>query len=328
MLTVRYGYQWWREKQTILLQSVEPYFAAGYGGQLITIYPDQNMVVIVTGETANHDENSSRYMFLRSSYILPATIPALASKVILWSWALFTLGGMAVIILDISQKRIKGLGWSVYWLLITVLLGPLGAAAYFFSYRNPQTMMAPGWKALGISALIVTGNIAGTALLAVFQALFLPEGSVILLMIPVSFLVAWLAFIAPLVGAAGGVRFWIAVWQTLLTAFISACFALAGIFPAIVLLSFWWQGVDITLPLFWIMMTVCGLAGMVAVYPFSAWIAHRKLDFWSVWERDRQSLEQADCKVRLAGFRDAWGAFLLGLVLLAAVFGFLILNLS
>jgi len=328
MLSIQYGYQWWREKQAILLQTVEPYFAAGYGGQLITVYPDQNMVVVVTGETANHDENSSRYVLLRSTYILPATIPALSSKIFLWSWYLLSLVGLVIIILDIAQKRIQGLGWSVYWLLITALLGPLGLAAYYLSYRNPKTMKVPGWKALGLSAFLTTGNIAGTILSAVFSALFLPEGSVILLMIPVSFLVTWLAFIAPLATTTRGLRFWAAVRQTALTAFISTCFTLVGIFPALILLSFRWPNIELTISLFWIMMTACGVAGGLVVYPFSIWMARRNLDFWPEGWVAGDGAELASVDKRLPGFRDAWGAFILGLILLIAIFGFLLINLS
>jgi CubicO group peptidase (beta-lactamase class C family) len=327
MFSVQYGYQWWREKQTILLQTVEPYFAAGYGGQLITVYPDQDMVVVVTGKTANHDENSARYMFLRGTYILPATISDLASKIILWGWYLLTLGSMVAVVLDIVQKRFQGLG-SVYWLLITALLGPLGIGVYYLSLRNRRTRKAPGWKALGISAFIAAGNIAGTILLAVFQALFLPEGSMILLLIPVSFLVTWLAFIAPLVVTTRGLPYRDAVRKTLLTAFISACFALAGIFPVLILLSFRWQGIELTILLLWTMMTACSLAGAVVVYPFNLWMVCHKLDFWPNGQVIGDGLKPESLDKRLLGFRDAWGAFLLGLILMIAVFGFLIMNLS
>ena len=104
---LRYGYQWWRESQAILLESVEPYFAAGYGGQLILVYPDQNMIVVVTGETANHDENTSRFILLRNQYLLPAAYPAVLSKVLLWSWTLFTGFGLAFLISDIAKGQLR-----------------------------------------------------------------------------------------------------------------------------------------------------------------------------------------------------------------------------
>lgn len=328
MLGVRYGYQWWRENQAILLESVETYFAAGYGGQLISVYPDQNMIVIVTGETSNHNENTSRFIFLRNKYLLPSTIPALLSKALLWSWYLLTVGGLVFLILDIAQRRIQGSGWPVYWLLIGTIFGPLGVVAYMLSFRNHQTTKASGLKAVGISTFLATGNIIGIILLVVFQTLFLPEGSVILLVIPVSFLVNWLAFISPLTTSTRNTRYWKAVQQTLLTAFISSCFVLAGIFPALILLSFRWPVVGPTSPLLWIMMTACGIVGVVVVYPFSIWMARRNLDFWPVKRVDEYETEPAGIDKRLPTLRDAWGALLLGLIVLTAIFGFLIISLS
>ena len=234
---VRYGYQWWRETQPILLESVEPYFAAGYGGQLITVYPDQNMIIIVTGQTANHDENISRFIYLRDNYLLPATISASLSKIILWSWFTFTLGGLMILVIEIAKGNLLGFGWSTCWLLIGALFGPLGLIVYVLSYRNRQTMKALGWKALGIATFLATGTIFGIILWTLYQTLFLPDGGVFLLVVPVSFLVSWLIFIAPLAASTTDKRYWITVRQTLLTAFISTCFVFVVIFPALIPLT-------------------------------------------------------------------------------------------
>jgi CubicO group peptidase (beta-lactamase class C family) len=327
---IHYSYLWWRENQAVYLETVEPYFAAGFGGQLINVYPDQKMIIVVTSDTANHNENSSRIMFLRTTYLLPATIPATLSKVLLWSWYLLTAGGLAFLFLEIAKGQLRGFGWSVYWLLIVALLGPLGSLTYLLSFRNPKAMQKSGWKALGISVFISTGSIAAILLLTIYQSLFLPEGSVILLVIPVSFLVSWLAFIAPLTTSTRGMRYWKAVRQTLLTAFITSCLALVGIFPVLVLLSIRWfpYDVDLTSPLFWIMMTTCGIVGAVVVYPFSIWMAHRKLDIWPVKRIERSETEPTGFDKRLPTLKDAWVALLLGLILLIAIFGFLIISLS
>jgi CubicO group peptidase (beta-lactamase class C family) len=186
---IRYGYQWWRETQPILLESVEPYFAAGYGGQLITVYPDQNMIIIVTGQTAKHDENISRFIYLRNKYLLPAAISASLSKIILWSWYTLTLGGLVALVIEVAKGNLLGFGWSTCWLLIGALFGPLGLIVYVLSYRNRQTVKASGWKALGIATFLAAGTIFGIILLTLYQTLFLPDGSVFLLVVPVSFLV-------------------------------------------------------------------------------------------------------------------------------------------
>ena len=327
---IQYGYQWWRENQAIYLETVEPYFAAGFGGQLINVYPDQKMIIVVTSDTANHNENSSRIMFLRTTYLLPATVPATLSKVLLWSWYLLTAGGLVYLFLEIAKGQFRGFGWSVYWLLIVALLGPLGSLSHLLSFRNPKAMQKSGWKALGISVFISTGNITAIIMLTICQSLFLPEGSVILLVIPASFLVSWLAFIAPLTTSTRGMLYGKAVRQTLLTAFITSCLALVGIFPVLVLLSIRWflYAVDLTGPLFWIMMTTCGIVGAVVVYPFSFWVSRHKLDFWPVKRIDGKETEFAGLDKRLPTLRDAWVALLLGLILLITIFGFLIISLS
>lgn len=327
---IRYGYQWWREKQAIYLESVDPYFAAGFGGQLISVYPNQNMVVIVTSEASNHAENSSRIMFLRNKYILPAAVPALLSKMILWSWTILTAGGLVFLILDIAKGRIRGFGWSVYWLLIGALFGPVGLAAYLLSYRHQQAMKATLSKALGMSVFSTTGTVTGLILLTVLQKLFLPGGSVILLVIPVTFLVGWLTFIAALTTSTRHIRYWKAVRQTVLTAFISACFVLAGLFPMLVFLSLRWfpTEVDLTSPLFWIMMTACSIAGAVVIYPFSFWMARRKLDYWPVQAVYGREIRPEGDGRRLPTLRDAWGALLLGLIVFIGIFGFLAMSLG
>jgi hypothetical protein len=83
------------------------------------------------------------------------------SKVLLWSWYLLSAGSLVLLILEITKGKLRGLGWSVAWLLIGVLFGPLRLIVYVLSYRNRQTMKASGWKALGIAAFLAIGNICG-----------------------------------------------------------------------------------------------------------------------------------------------------------------------
>jgi len=326
----RYGYQWWRENQPIYLESVDPYFAAGYGGQLISVYPDQNMVVVVTSDTANHTQNSARIMYLRNKYLLPATIPALLSKTLLWSWYVLTAGGLIFLALEIVRGHIKGFGWSVIWLLIAALSGPLGIAVYLLSYRNKKNNEGLWLEGVGIVGICRHRKCHRCHHIGRFpEAVFTrwqrhPAGY------PVSFLVSWLAFIAPLITCTRGMRYRKAVRQTLLTAFITSCFAQVGIFPVLVLLSIRWfpYDVDLASSLFWIMMTACGIAAAVVVYPFILWTVRRNLDCWLVGRVNGHEIEATGFEKRLPRFRDAWGAFSLGLILLIAVFGFLIMNLS
>jgi hypothetical protein len=191
-------------------------------------------------------------------------------------------------------------------------------------------MKAPGMTALGIGVFSATGNIVGLILLIVFQVLLLPGGSVILLVLPVAFLVSWLVFIAPLVAFTSRARYWKALRQTFLAALISSCFIVAGIFPVLAFLSIRWflYGFDLASPMFWVMMTACGIAGGLVVYPYSLWLARRNLDFWPVMKVEGQEIEITADERRLPTLRNAWAALLLSLIVFIAVFGALVVSLS
>lgn len=326
-LIARYGYQWWRDSQSVLLESVDSYFAAGFGGQMISVYPDQNMVIVFTNDAVNHDENSYRIMLLQSKYLLLATIPAIASKILLWSWLGLTIGSLAFLMLEIARGWLRGFGRGLSWLLIGAAFGPVGLAAYLLSYRNQHTGQALGWKALGMAVFLALGHLTGFVLVTVFQALVYPDISAVLLVIPVSFLVNWLAFISPFASATKGIGYGKAIWRTKLSAFISACFALAGTFPVLIFLTIRWFlfGVNLTSPMYWAMMTICGLTGAVMVYPFSLWLISRNPELWLVGRGVTHPDGTAAPDRRLPGFRNAWGAFLLGLLCLVAGFGVTVL---
>jgi CubicO group peptidase (beta-lactamase class C family) len=64
-----YGYQWWRRAYRSELTAVESFFAAGWGGQRIMVFPSLDMVVVFTG--GNYVEESPVDEII-SHHILPA----------------------------------------------------------------------------------------------------------------------------------------------------------------------------------------------------------------------------------------------------------------
>jgi CubicO group peptidase (beta-lactamase class C family) len=44
-----YGYQWWRQTYRVDSTSVDSFYAAGWGGQRIAVFPSLDMVVVFTG---------------------------------------------------------------------------------------------------------------------------------------------------------------------------------------------------------------------------------------------------------------------------------------
>jgi CubicO group peptidase (beta-lactamase class C family) len=66
-----YGYLWWRQWLSVQGTRVDGITAKGNGGQRIYLWPDQNMVVVVTGGSYNERSPSDE---LEVNYILPAAM--------------------------------------------------------------------------------------------------------------------------------------------------------------------------------------------------------------------------------------------------------------
>ncbi len=65
----RYGYLWWLNTYQTNSQSVDAYFASGWGGQRIFVFPSLDMVVILTGGNyATHEPDQE----ILTNHILPA----------------------------------------------------------------------------------------------------------------------------------------------------------------------------------------------------------------------------------------------------------------
>ncbi|MFQ5630123.1 MAG: hypothetical protein ACE5I1_15250, partial [bacterium] len=68
-----YGYQWWRFRGgsdiANLLRTNDAFFAWGYGGQFVFVFPHLNLVVVTTA--GNFTDSSPAFRYLRD-YILQA----------------------------------------------------------------------------------------------------------------------------------------------------------------------------------------------------------------------------------------------------------------
>jgi CubicO group peptidase (beta-lactamase class C family) len=66
-----YGYQWWLRTYHAAPTAIESYFASGWGGQRIAVFPSLNMVVVFTGGNYVGDEPVD---LILGRHILPAVI--------------------------------------------------------------------------------------------------------------------------------------------------------------------------------------------------------------------------------------------------------------
>jgi CubicO group peptidase (beta-lactamase class C family) len=64
-----YGYQWWRKMYQTGTESIHSFYAAGWGGQRIMVFPDLDMVVVFTGGSY---VSESPVDVIVSRHVLPA----------------------------------------------------------------------------------------------------------------------------------------------------------------------------------------------------------------------------------------------------------------
>jgi CubicO group peptidase (beta-lactamase class C family) len=69
-----YGFQWWQKTYTVQGRSYSSFFASGWGGQYIIVFPDLNAVVVMTGGNW-YDPETIPFFNIISEYMLPSLIP-------------------------------------------------------------------------------------------------------------------------------------------------------------------------------------------------------------------------------------------------------------
>ena len=67
----RFGYQWWLEERTIGKHVVPSVEAAGKGGQMIHVFPDQDAVVVVTAGHYENRDGARTWFDLLKKQIIP-----------------------------------------------------------------------------------------------------------------------------------------------------------------------------------------------------------------------------------------------------------------
>ena len=66
-----YGYQWWCGDFYFGSKKVKTFLASGHGGQRIHIFPNLDMVVVITQQVFNNPMGQMNPIILLSNYILP-----------------------------------------------------------------------------------------------------------------------------------------------------------------------------------------------------------------------------------------------------------------
>jgi CubicO group peptidase (beta-lactamase class C family) len=67
-----YGYLWWLNDKRIIGSKVRSFMALGGGGQVIAVFPELNMVIVITG--IHYDSDEGKQYEIMERFILPAAL--------------------------------------------------------------------------------------------------------------------------------------------------------------------------------------------------------------------------------------------------------------
>ncbi len=320
-----YGYQWWRIDVPVGLRRADTYFASGFGGQAIHVFPRLGLVVVFTNEWTPGSGNAMQNLALLSEYVLPAALPADGSVMLIWVWPILVGLSLLGLLWNLARSRPSPLAVWLSWAWIVLIFGPLGFAVYRVSYRETKSSRANWRCALGATLSCASGNAAGFYLLFALITLFQPQGDLLLLALVFPLLVGWLIFRAPMFAhqTSGGYLF--ALRRTLLTEVITTILVLAGTLPVIILLQFRWflGNFDVMDPLFWLMVSLAAMSGVLFAYPFNYWMARRGFLPWP----GRIAVD-GEARQAMPSLRSAWWALLLSIVLFIASLGLTVQSIS
>jgi CubicO group peptidase (beta-lactamase class C family) len=340
-----YGYMWWIAAHDFGSIAKGSYAASGYGGHTVEVLPHLNTVIVFrinTDDPGVRLTNGGAVDQLVIKILKAfdrAPDPYRDARRSLSIWGALVAGSLAFLAWDMVRGTPASWGHRLAWTLIVAVFGPLGVLAYLVSYRQPGRSPGPqaataNWRrALGATAYGVAGY-AAAMLLAIAYFVYVQPYAGLVTILVVSYAVPLigelLVFRAPAVASQLGGRYWRAVRRSLLVETASANLAFAGMFPVILGLRHrWFPGpLEMANPLFWLMMLLATMAGVLNVYPLNAWMASRGFSSLPTLSPASRAAAQAEGAVGMPSWRDGWGALLSSVVLLTASLGLTMASLA
>jgi hypothetical protein len=247
----------------------------------------------------------------------------------------FFLAAASVSIVAWDMEKVTGLTWGTKfaWAWIGFVLGPLGLLAYFQAYRREdaeaKSEASPLFinDALSATVYAAAGAITGFILIVLLAILFPTVDTAnpvvtLVLMLGLPYFIGLLAFRFPFMVSQTSGRYGAALRMSLFPELISTLFVLAGMFPAVlfplVIQSDTFGGANLrTLALF----SFGGIVGAVVAYAYNRWLVRRE---YSVWSGRTEVLDEGSAgerAVKVPTFKDAWGALLVGVILMVISLG-------
>jgi hypothetical protein len=199
-------------------------------------------------------------------------------------WYLLTACSMVFLIWDLFTNTPAGNVMKLAWVLVVFYTGPIGLFIYLLSCRQPlpgthDDFIKPLWKqATGSLLHCVAGDATGIILSAAIVYHFgLPNGIDLTIEYLSAFVVGLFVFQALFMLSMYG-NYWLAVSKTIFVETVSMNMVMVGMIPTMVILMHNLPGSDDpTQALFWGVMSLSTMAGMITAFPINYWMVKRGL---------------------------------------------------
>ena len=178
------------------------------------------------------------------------------------------------------------------WALIVLIFGPIGLGAYLLTFSSRVRSGEPkraNWRtALAGTFLRVSLMCAWLVLTLIMLINFFEESGpihVLGLGFVIPLLLSIFAFAAPVKVHVQGMGCWRALRSSILAEFIAITLTFIGLFTTVFILDeAWLSGITRMMdPIFWVIIILGGLAGMLLLYPYEYWSAARGFFSWTGW---------------------------------------------
>lgn len=198
-------------------------------------------------------------------------------------WFALTAASVAYVAYDAFTRNPEMVVMKWGWVLVTLYMGPVAAALYVLSCREPapdvhEDFIRSLWKqGLGSTIHCVAGDATGIILAATITGLLgLPMWLDLILEYATGFAVGLLIFQALFMKDMMGGSYALAVRKSFLPEWISMNTMMAGMFPTMVLLmmSRDMRAMEPTQPLFWGVMSLAVAVGFAVAYPVNVWLVN------------------------------------------------------
>lgn len=171
------------------------------------------------------------------------------------------------------------------WVLVTLYIGPVGAALYVLSCKEPrpgahEAFVAPLWKqSLGSTIHCIAGDATGIVIaVVVTTAAGLPMWGDTIVEYVFGFAFGLLIFQALFMRDMLGGSYGRAVTSTFMAEWLSMNCVMAGMIPTMVILRTDFAGTnDVGSVRFWIVQSLAVFVGLVVAWPVNAWLVANHL---------------------------------------------------